>query len=89
VNRRGGVGLDARLATVYLKTMNIERIRKLVTTGFKPFTIYLSDGRKFAIPHPEFIAVGKRVVVVIGKNEQVNTVDPLHIVSLEGKLAHK
>jgi hypothetical protein len=69
--------------------MNIERIRKLVTNGFKPFTISLSDGRKFAIPHPEFIAVGKRVVVVIGKNDQVNTVDPLHIVSLQEKLAHK
>ena len=38
---------------------------------------------------PEFVAVGKRVVVVIGKNDQVNTVDPLHIVSLEEKLAHK
>ena len=69
--------------------MNIERIRKMLTNGFKPFTLYLSDGRKFSVPHPEFVAVGKRVVVVIGKNDEVNTVDPLHIVSLEEKLGHK
>ena len=69
--------------------MNIERIRKMVTNGFKPFTLYTSDGRKFAVPHPEFVAVGKRVVVVIGKDDRVNTLDPLHIVSLEERLAHK
>ena len=81
--------LDAGSHPVYVKTMNIERIRKMVTNGFRPFTLYLSDGRKFSVPHPEFVAVGKRVVVVIGKNDHVNTVDPLHIVSLEEKLAHK
>ena len=69
--------------------MNIERIRQMVTNGFKPFTLHLSDGRKFSVPHPEFVAVGKRVVVIIGKDDRVNTVDPLHIVSLEEKLAHK
>lgn len=37
---------------------------------------------------PEFVGVGKAVVVVIGKDDQVNTLDPLHIVSLEQKLAH-
>ena len=47
--------------------MNIQRIRQMVTNGFKPFTIRLSDGRKFPVPHPEFVAVGKNVVLVIGK----------------------
>jgi len=61
----------------------------MITGGFKPFTIHLSDGRKFRVPHPEFLAVGKRVGVVIGKNDRVNTIDPLHIVSLEDKLAHR
>jgi hypothetical protein len=69
--------------------MNIGRIRKMATNGFKPFILYLSDGHKFSVPHREFVAVGKRVVVVIDKDDQVNTVDPLHIVSLEEKLAHK
>lgn len=61
----------------------------MVTGGFKPFILHLSDGRKFSIPHPEFVAVGRSVVVVIDKDDQVNTIDPLHIVSLEEKLAHK
>jgi hypothetical protein len=68
--------------------MNIDRIRGMVTGGFKPFTIYLSDGRKFPIPHPEFIAVGKKVVVVIAKGDRVHTIDPIHITSVEDKLAH-
>ena len=68
--------------------MNIQRIREMVTNGFKPFTICVSDGRKFPVPHPEFVAVGKKVVVVIGKNDRVNTLDPLHITSIEEKLAH-
>jgi len=69
--------------------MNITRIKKLVTGGFKPFILHLSDGRKFSVPHPEFVAVGKSVVVVIDKDDQVNTIDPLHIVSLAEKPAHK
>ena len=67
--------------------MNIQRIRELVTNGFKPFTICVSDGRKFPVPHPEFVAVGKNVVVVIGKGDRVNALDPLHITSIEEKLA--
>jgi len=31
--------------------------------------------------------VGRSVVVVINKDDRVNTLDPLHIVSLEQKLA--
>ncbi|MEO7297410.1 MAG: hypothetical protein ABI042_02395 [Verrucomicrobiota bacterium] len=68
--------------------MNIQRIREMVTNGFKPFTIHVSDGRKFPVPHPEFVAVGKKVVVVIGKGDRVNTLDPLRITSIEEKLAH-
>ncbi len=68
--------------------MNIQRIREMVTNGFKPFTIHVSDGRKFPVPHPEFVAVGKKVVVVIGKGDRVNTLDPLYITSIEEKLAH-
>jgi hypothetical protein len=82
------VRLDAEPQRVQQSGMSIQRVRRMVTNGFKPFTLYLSDGRKFPVPHPEFVAVGKNVVVVIGKDDQVNTLDPLHIVSLEEKLAH-
>ena len=68
--------------------MNIQQVRRMVTSGFKPFTLHLSDGRKFSVPRPEFVAVGRSVVVVIDKDDRVNTLDPLHIVSLEQKLAH-
>ncbi|MBI4324061.1 MAG: hypothetical protein HY674_02235 [Chloroflexi bacterium] len=69
--------------------MNIQRFRKMAGGGCKPLVIRLSDGRKFPVPHPEFVAVGKSVVVVIGKDDQVNTIDPRHIVSWEEKLAHQ
>ncbi len=65
--------------------MDVERIREKVTNGFKPFSIGMSDGRIFAVPHPEFIAIGKNVVVVIGKNDRVTTLDALHITSIAEK----
>ena len=61
--------------------MNIEELHKLTTNGFRPFKLSLSDGRSFDVPHPEFIAFSRRVVVVIGKDELPNIIDPLHIVS--------
>ncbi len=61
--------------------MNIDELRKLTTNGFRPFKLSLSDGRSFGVPHPDFIAVSRRVVVVIGDDELPNIIDPLHIVS--------
>jgi hypothetical protein len=51
--------------------------------GFKPFVLHLSDGRQFKILHPEFIMVGKGVVVVLREDDLVETVDSLHIASVE------
>jgi len=42
--------------------VNIEQIRQRLANGFKPFTLCLSNGRKLAVAHPEFVAVGRRVV---------------------------
>ena len=39
--------------------MNLDKIRKQLAGGFRPFVIRTSDGREFDVPHPEFIAVGK------------------------------
>ncbi|MGH7968287.1 MAG: hypothetical protein ACREIC_06110 [Limisphaerales bacterium] len=69
--------------------MNIERIRERVANGFKPFTISTSDGRHYPVPHPDFIALGKNVIVVIGKNDRVSTLDALHITSIEERLSQK
>jgi len=63
--------------------MNTEQIKARMRGGFKPFVLRLSDGRKFKILHPEFILVGKGIVVVLGEDDLVETVDSLHIVSVD------
>ena len=47
--------------------MNTERIRQKLTQGFRPFAIETSGGKRYPIPHPEFIMVGKGVVAVLGQ----------------------
>jgi hypothetical protein len=63
--------------------MDIEKIRKKLNNGFRKFTLCLSNGRRLTVPHPDFIAVSRKVVVVIDKSERVHTISPLHIVSIE------
>ncbi|MBI4324036.1 MAG: hypothetical protein HY674_02105 [Chloroflexi bacterium] len=63
--------------------MNTEQIKLRLRNGFKPFVLHLSDGRQFKVPHPEFILVGKGVVAVLREDDLVETLDPLHIVSVE------
>ena len=66
--------------------MNLDPIRKRLHGEFKPFTIHLSDGRKIPIPHPDFIAVGRGLLVVLDENDVDQVVDGLHIVSVEDRL---
>ena len=63
--------------------MNVEELRRRLTTGFKPFSLFLSDGRKYDVPHPEFILVTRRSVAVASPEGFIDTLDPLHIVSLK------
>lgn len=38
----------------------LEQIRGLLkTTPFRPFSVYLADGRKFTVPHPDFAHIPK------------------------------
>ena len=69
--------------------MNLDRIRERLTNGFRPFILELSSGKRLRVPHPEFISIGKSVVVVMGKNDSVTIADALHIVSLENLPASK
>ena len=62
--------------------MSIEQIRKRVVGGFRPFVIRTSDGREFKVPHPEFVAIGKFLVAVVDHDGDIDTLDPLHIVSI-------
>jgi len=63
--------------------MNVEQIRKRLHEDPKPFVIRLSDGRRFRIPHEDYIAIGKHVVSVINHDGYAVNIDPLHIVSVD------
>ena len=58
-----------------------EALRKL---PFQPFTLRLVDGRVLPVPHPDFVAVSNRRVVVIEPDDRgMSILEPLLIVSIE------
>ncbi|MBM3855927.1 MAG: hypothetical protein FJ399_22705 [Verrucomicrobia bacterium] len=63
--------------------MNTTIIRERLAQDTKPFILRLSDGRRLAVPHPDFIAVGRRVVYLVGKDDHTSRIDPTHIFSIE------
>lgn len=63
--------------------MNVAQIRNRRRNGFQPFALVTTDGRRFEVARPEFIAVGKSVVGVFGSDDLSTKIDALHIVSLE------
>jgi hypothetical protein len=69
--------------------MNVNLLIERLRGGFRPFALRLTDGRSCDVPHPEFIAVGKRAVVVVDKKGYPIYIDPLHIVSIDGKAPPK
>ncbi len=51
---------------------------------FQPFSLRLADGRELYIPHPDFIAVSpRRVVVISSQDEALSILEPLLIFSIE------
>ena len=75
--------LDERVISRQVEPLNVENIRKRLHEDGRPFVIRLSDGRKFPIPHQDFIALGKHAVLVIDQDGYGVSIDPLHIVSLD------
>ncbi len=63
--------------------MNITQIRQRLTSGFRPFALRTSDGREYAVRHPECILVGTRDVGVLDNEGFIVTLDPLHIVAIK------
>ena len=55
----------------------------LHTEPFEPFTIRLADGRGLPVPHPDFVAVGQRRVVVVAQDNSWTVLEPILIVSLD------
>jgi hypothetical protein len=69
--------------------MNIERIRERLSNGFKPFVMELFSGKRVKVPHPDFIMIGKNVVVVMGEDDSLTSVDALHIAAVDELPASK
>jgi hypothetical protein len=69
--------------------VNIERIRRRLSGGFHPFSLRTSDGHEYAVPHPEFILLGRHTVGVLDEDREVASLDPLHIVAIKNLPAKK
>ena len=67
--------------------VNLSRIRERLENRFRPFALELSSGRRVPVLHPDFIMVGKGIVVVMGKDDSVITVDALHITAMRELLS--
>jgi len=64
--------------------MDLAGIREAVhKQPFEPFTIRLADGRALPVPHPDFVAVGNRRIVVVAEDDSWSVIEPLLIVSLD------
>jgi hypothetical protein len=50
---------------------------------FEPFSIRLADGRSVPVPHPDFLAVGKRRAVLIQDDDSCLWLEPLLVVSID------
>ena len=69
--------------------MNLDHIRERLQNNFEPFVLVTTDGRRFAVPHHDFIAVGKNVVVVLDEKDHSTKIDALHVVSIEDLAVRK
>ena len=69
--------------------MNLRQIRLRLSGGFRPFYLLTSDGREYAVRHPEFVMIGPRSLAVVHESGYIVTFDPLHIVAIKDMPAKK
>ena len=62
--------------------MNLDKIRRKLRGGFRPFSLRTSDGREYKVPHPEFILIAPLQIGVVSEGGYIDTLAPLHIVSI-------
>jgi hypothetical protein len=64
--------------------MDIAGIREaLHKQPFEPFALRLADGRNVAVPHPDFVALHPRRIIVVSDDASWSVVEPLLIVSID------
>lgn len=68
----------------YASDVNLEPIRRRVSgSGFHPFALRTSDGREYAVRHPEMVLVAPRSLAVVDRDGEIVTLDALHIVAIK------
>jgi hypothetical protein len=66
--------------------MTIEQLRNTYRAElFRPFAIHMADGRRFVVPHRDFIAHSPpgRTVIVFGEGEAFSILDLLLMTEVE------
>lgn len=64
--------------------MNLEGSRQRVSGGgFHPFALRTSDGREYAVRHPEMVLVAPRSLAVADRDGEIVTLDAWHIVAIK------
>ena len=64
--------------------MDIAGIREAVhQQPFEPFSLRLAGGRGVAVPHPDFVALHPRRIIVVNEDASWSVVEPLLIVSID------
>jgi hypothetical protein len=64
--------------------MDIDGIRQARRRQpFQPFAIRLADGRALPVPHPEFVAISPRRIIVVAEDSSWSVIEPLMVVSLD------
>jgi hypothetical protein len=63
--------------------MNSSLISQRINGDDSPFILRLCDGTRVPVLHLDFIAVSPAQVLVIGPDESVTKIDPLHVVAIE------
>jgi hypothetical protein len=70
--------------------MDLQGIREaLRRQPFKSFAIRLADGRGIPVCHPDYVAVGKRRIIVVEPDDSWMVLEPLLIVSLDYDGKHR
>lgn len=66
--------------------MAIEQLRNVHHADpFRPFTLHLADGRKFLVPHRDFLSHSPtgRTIIVYGLDDSFSIIDLLLVTELE------
>jgi hypothetical protein len=62
---------------------------RLHQSPFTPFRISLSDGRRVAVQHPDFVAIGGNIVFVTDRQDNIQRLGSRDIISLDDVCSKK